>query len=73
MNWNCLRQHRPPGRQLIKRAEVVAPEVLVDPVSDDFYKKARFALDIIWQSFGIRRCWLYDEHGQWARRREADN
>jgi hypothetical protein len=54
----------PPATQGLKK---VAPEVGLDHVEliTDFEDLLRPSLDILWQSFGQRRCQFYDEKGNW--------
>jgi hypothetical protein len=43
------------------------PEIWIDDItSADVEQIARAILDTLWQSFGIERCYMYDEEGRWT-------
>ena len=49
------------------RQHIVLPEAWVDSVESltSIDEVIRPLLDVLWQTFGAERCWLYDESGGW--------
>jgi hypothetical protein len=59
------------GSTLCDRPDLLLPPALVENPSDhaETLKRLRYPLDVLWNAFGLLRCPLISENGEWQERR----
>jgi Putative DNA-binding domain len=57
----------PHDQAVADRPNLVLPEVVIDDIHEpnSLDNMVKPQLDMLWQSFGLERCWQYDENGVW--------
>lgn len=59
-----------PDHNEIDRDNLLLPAVIIDDFGADVPKALKNTFDMIWQSAGWSRSWLYDEQGEWIPRKK---